>query len=162
LQGFLYRGIFNRSGFMPVKTKTLGDAELEAFAEWLRSARKSRGFTQSDLSEASGVDQALISKYERRLLPCPKSSVYSLAEVLAGPDSDDGVKRRTLNTGLLAAGFAPLQGPNEKTGPIETILHEAGYSSDALDDDAREQLRQSMDAMVIGMVEQEKRKGGRA
>jgi len=147
---------------MPVKTKASGGAELKAFAEWLRSARKSRGFTQSDLAEASSVDQALISKYERQVLPCPKPSVYALAEALSGPDADEGVRLRMLDAGLLAAGFAPVQAGSEKTGPIETILYEAGYSADILDEEAREQLRQSMDAMVIGMIEQEKRKRGKA
>ena len=73
-------------------------------------------------------------------------------------DGDEYVSRSLLNAGLKAAGYLPVD--EETGGPLETIVQEAGYSADDLDDEALRQLRQSVDAVVIGMMEQERRKRG--
>ncbi len=77
------------------------------FAQWLQQARKSRGYTQDVLAERADVDQGLISKYERAVLPCPKVTVYALAEALMPPEASARTNHALLNSALTAAGFAP-------------------------------------------------------
>ena len=144
---------------MPRKLIFMPDAKNNRgpFSAWLFSARKAHGLTQEGLSELSGIDQGLISKYERSIFtPAKREIVISLADALMIKGSDDRVNRSLLNAGLKAAGFAPADA--EPGGPLETIVQEAGYSADDLDEDGLRQLRQSVDAVVIGIMEQEKRK----
>jgi len=128
-----------------------------AFGEWLQAGLDERGWERKTLAVKSEAGITSVNQIIAGLRNPSREMVEKLARALAPEDADEHTARALLNAGLKAAGFA-----TDERGPIETILHEAGYSSDALDEDAREQLRQSMDVMVIGMVEQEKRKRGGA
>lgn len=106
-------------------------SELIAFAAWLHTARKARGYTQERLSELSSVDQGLISKYERAILQCPKPTVRALGIALCPEDADEHTARALLNAGLKAAGFAGLD--DEITyipNPAERTLLERYNNSD--------------------------------
>ena len=110
------------------KPKTAFTEDLTLFADWLREARKRRGLTQTELSEMSGVDQGLISKYERAALSCPKQTVYALAYALSQEDADERTGRALLNSGLKAAGYAPI--PDELTVELDpdALALAEGYS----------------------------------
>lgn len=86
------------------------EVQRTPFALWLSRTRKARGFTQDDLCEVSGVDQGIISKYERGILEPPKRDVVQrLAAALSGPDADEHVSGHLLNEGLKTAGFATTE-----------------------------------------------------
>lgn len=92
---------------------------MPSFAQLLSQRRKQRGISQDDLAEMSGVDQGLISKYERAILHPPDGErVKALFLHLAPEGADEGFARSIINEGLIAAGFAPLETP-------ETDEHEA-------------------------------------
>lgn len=57
------------------------------FGETVRDFRKLRGFTQETLAEALGVDQALISMWERDTRMPPTKRLVQLAHVLRVPPS---------------------------------------------------------------------------
>ena len=111
------------------------DSDMKRFAQWLQHARKSRGFTQDALAECSGVDQGLISKYERAVLPCPKITVYALAEALLPEKADERTARALVNAGLKAAGFATEEEPGTIPMSDFGIVYSPGW--DRMTDDER-------------------------
>lgn len=54
--------------------------------EMLLLARELRGFTQSDLADAAGVEQQTVSKYESGLYPPSDTALGRLADALAFPE----------------------------------------------------------------------------
>ena len=60
--------------------------DMTLFAQRLKEARNSKGMTQKELSDLSGVSTVMISQYERSDITTGKNpalnNVYSLAEVL--------------------------------------------------------------------------------
>lgn len=78
------------------------------FQTWLSSNRRDRDITQEELEEKSGIDQGIISKYERGLLvPSKRENIVSLAKALAQPGASEHTSRILLNEGLRSAGFLP-------------------------------------------------------
>jgi len=125
------------------------------FAYWLTDAMRERGWERKTLALNSGVGQSSVSQLIGGLRSPSREMVERLALSLSPEDADEHTARALLNGGLRAAGFAPTEDAGD---PLDTIVHEAGYNADALDEDARRQLRQSVDAVVIGIMEQERRK----
>ena len=59
---------------------------LQRLGLGLKGARQARGWSQRDLERASGVDQSMISRFERGLAPGLHATL--LARLLAGLDAD--------------------------------------------------------------------------
>lgn len=106
------------------------EEDLKDFAEWLQNARKSRGLTQDALADLAEVDQALISKYERAVLTCPRPTIYALAKALSGSSEDEHVTHALLNAGLRAAGFAENDRIPVEYQPVLDELRAAAYTGD--------------------------------
>jgi transcriptional regulator with XRE-family HTH domain len=134
--------------------KTNTDAELPAFARWLFNERRSRGLTMVVLAERAGISHPRIVQLEKGGTPS-RNMVERLASALAcpcaGKESDGDA---LLNAGLKAAGFAS---ESDDPGPIHTIMYERGYHTDELTEEGRDQLRRSLDALIVGIVEQERK-----
>ena len=126
----------------------------DSFMIWLRSTRKAKGWTMEALADATEITQPFVSGLERGIRNPSRDMVTRLAAALSGPDADEHMANALLNAGLRAAGFAGT----DDYGPIETLLYEKGYSSDDLSEEGHERLRQSLDAVIVGIVEQERQK----
>ena len=148
--------------------------EITDFGGWVQSLiDKSDKFTVSDLSRETGIPYPSLD----RILKSGRRGKI----VRPGEERIDAISQALLKAGLIedmdeawvAAGFIVEGYEIKKTGDeyhqnspvnqnngddLETLVSRAGYSADILDDEGRERLRQSVDAAVIGVMEQEKRK----
>ncbi len=127
---------------------------LTVFAQWLYDARTERGLTMTVLADRAGISHARIVQLEKGDLPT-RDMVERLVVGLLAKDSDEYVSRTLLNAGIKAAFPRPEDAEGDD---LETLVLKAGYNPDTLDEEGRERLRQSVDAAVIGVMEQEKRK----
>lgn len=109
------------------------------------------------VADCAEITQPFVSTLERGTRNPSRDMVERIARALSPEDADDHTFRALHNAGLAAAGFINDGAP----GPLETIVSEAGYSPDDFDDDARARLRQNIDAVIIGIAEQEKQKRGK-
>ena len=107
--------------------------ELTDFALWLTRAMERQGIVkQTALAAASGVAQSTISSYlSGSRTPESPGQVEKLVRALSPPDADEHTSSHLLNTGLRAAGLAPVDDnivyiPN----PAERTLLERYSNSD--------------------------------
>lgn len=122
---------------------------------WLRKERLKRGLTIRALAERAGITHPRISQIESGD-EATRDMVMRLVTALAGEHPDEHIYNSLLNAGLKAA-FPRPEDAYDADG-LETLVSKAGYSADILDDEGRERLRQSVDAAVIGVMEQERRR----
>lgn len=88
---------------------------LRELGRELRKARIGSGFSQSELSGASGVDQGTISRLERGLAPGLRFATYArLIEIVGGAD-----RRAARVAGILDEFFATHRPPWEMVPPPE-------------------------------------------
>ena len=86
---------------------------LTDFGKWLRQTRTIRGITQDDLAAESGTTSASMSLLESgQRVPSP-DMVRRLAKALAPEHANPLSVRRLIDSGLVAAGFAPTEGTLE-------------------------------------------------
>lgn len=123
------------------------------FAHWLIDTMNERGWERKTLSINSGVGQSSISQIIGGLRAPSRDMVERLARALSTDDADDRTARALLNVGLKAAGFTA----GDEQDYLDTVVMEAGYEADDLDDAQREELRIALDRAVIGVMEQQKR-----
>lgn len=85
--------------------------DTKKFSEWLTQAMKRRGVEkQTAIAAASGVAQSTISSYlSGARTPEKQVQVEKLVRALLPEDADEGTALYILNTGLLAAGLAPVK-----------------------------------------------------
>jgi transcriptional regulator with XRE-family HTH domain len=146
----------------PMK-KTTTIERSTPFGQWLTDARIHRGLTMEAVAERGGTTQGMVSSLERGTRNPSRDMVYKLAEALSGSDYSINAAKILLRDGLTAAGFLPTKDLDEdidplRGDPLETIMKEAGFNPDMLREDDLRQLRQNINAVVIGTMEQEKRK----
>lgn len=67
---------------MPKLRKLAGPTDEQAIAKRLREARLRRGLMQTDLAAALGIDQSLISEYERGVVRVHGALLAALAKEL--------------------------------------------------------------------------------
>lgn len=73
---------------MPRRGKYVAPVDERTIATKLRELRKRRGFTQAELAEKVGIDQTLLSAYERRALRLHGAMVAALAKALRAPSDE--------------------------------------------------------------------------
>lgn len=67
---------------MPSGRKYVGSVDENMIGGRLRQLRQQRGLTQAELAGALGIDQSLISEYERGILRLHGSLIVALAKLL--------------------------------------------------------------------------------
>jgi transcriptional regulator with XRE-family HTH domain len=97
----------NEESATPGRSMRRNDAELEAIAEVLKSARVRLGLTQRELGRLAEVPQSHISKIEAGGVDLRLSSLIALAEVLE-----------------LRLELQPLQGPVQAQAPVAVVTLE--------------------------------------
>ena len=77
---------------MKGQTNTMGDSETQnrrvEIGRRIREARRRRGLSQSEVSQAAGITQASLSNYETGKRELPLSTVMNLAAALDVPLGD--------------------------------------------------------------------------
>ena len=143
-----------RMSRMYMRQRQIKVAAITDFGDWLRRERSSRGLTMEMLSDRADTAPAVVSNLERGTRNPSRDMVMRMAAALAGQEADERTASALLNAGLKAAGFASA----DTAGPIETLMQEHGYSESDLSEEGHERLRQSLDAVIVGIVEQERQK----
>lgn len=67
---------------MPAGRKYVGSVDEKAIGARLRQLRQQRGLTQAEIAEGLGIDQSLISEYERGVVRLHGSLIIGLAKLL--------------------------------------------------------------------------------
>jgi transcriptional regulator with XRE-family HTH domain len=81
---------------VPPGKKYVGSIDEKAIGKRLHELRIQRGKTQAEIAKALGIDQSLISEYERGIVRLHGSLIVGLAELLkVSTDELLGVKKTT-------------------------------------------------------------------
>ena len=129
-------------------------AERETpFAQWLYEGRSKRSLTMVALADRAGISHARIAQLEKGGKP-KRDMVERLAAALTQDEADDHTPHAVLSAGLRAAGFTDLSSDSD---PLDTLVDRAGYDNEMLGEEDREQLARSVNALIVGIVEQAKR-----
>lgn len=122
--------------------KDMADATTD-FSDWLTRAMNRRGLTkQSALAAASGVAQSTISSYlSGSRTPEKREQVEKLVSALLTSEAENHTIAALLNSGLLAAGLAPVA---ESEGDHEVIDYLRGQP-EAIQDKALRMLKAAFD-----------------
>ena len=67
---------------MPSGRKYVGSIDEKTIGARLRELRQQRGLTQAEIAQALGIDQSLISEYERGVVRLHGSLIVGLAKLL--------------------------------------------------------------------------------
>ena len=67
---------------MPSGRKYVGSVDEKTIGARLRELRQQRGLTQAEVAQALGIDQSLISEYERGVVRLHGSLIVGLAKLL--------------------------------------------------------------------------------
>jgi len=102
-------------------------SERTALAQWLVAARKARGFNQSELAVAAGVDQSTVSKIEAGSPKVSTGMIDRLAEALVpsglDPDEAAATARRIATAGKRAA-FLPDDAGDDGVGSVRETIYD--------------------------------------
>ena len=120
-------------------------SEPSAFADWLKKTRNDRGYTINSLADRADISPAHISKLESGRANASRDMVTRLAKCLLAEDISDASAVYTVNQGLMAAGFVPI---DDERDPAHDDLMEAGYSE--LSEEARK--------VIVTLVKQMRQK----
>jgi transcriptional regulator with XRE-family HTH domain len=133
----------------------LNKERLKVLGDLVRERRTELGLNLKDFHLKSGVGYSYLSNIERGYVNPKRGPVVPSDEILATIAEALHISVSRLHSAL----GRDLDDTDRLRGdPLGTIMKEAGYNSDLLGEDDLRQLRQNVDAVVIGRMEQEKRK----
>jgi transcriptional regulator with XRE-family HTH domain len=127
-------------------------SQLKDLGSLIRAAREAEGWSLKELSEKSGVGYSYASNIERGYVNPKRGPVTPSDDVLFAL-----AKTLRMPISKLHGSLGRTDPADYEFGPIETIILERGYSADELTEEGRDQLRRSLDALIVGIVEQERK-----
>lgn len=129
------------------------EKRLKVIGTVILAARKEKGWTQYELFQKTGLSVGYISNIENGYVNPKRGPVVPSDDSLSSFSEALGIPLSRLHSSLGRDVMA-----RQEIDAIDSITREAGYDTDSLDEAGWARLRQSVDAAVIGVMEQERRK----
>jgi hypothetical protein len=141
------------------RTSTIDETRLLPFAKWLMENVNRHGWSIQRVADQVDVNVSQLHKIIKSYLPqYTQYQRLGYEKTMAIGKLFGDVEGALKSADYPASHVRETESHEYYAATIETLMQEMGYHADDLTQEGHVRLRQSFDALIIGMVEQERQK----